>query len=115
MFKHEEDFKDKNMQITKFTSTSSNLEIINVYRSSKGKPMEVLNQLMKMLTYCKTVLITGDFNLCFMVNGKNRMTKGLVDEGGFQQLMREPTHVLGGHIDHVYWRDVSHHWNAPIL
>ena len=70
---------------------------------------------MKMLTNSKTVLITGDFNLCFMGSGNNRMTKGLVDEGGFQQLMREPTHVLGGHIDHVYWRDVSHHWKAPVL
>ena len=44
MFKHEEDFKDKNMQITKYTSTCGNLEIINVYRSSKSKPPQPNNE-----------------------------------------------------------------------
>ena len=98
IFKHEKDFKRSNMQITKYTSRY--LDAINVYRSYNGNTAELLDQLVQMLTPGMPVIITGDFNICFMVNGKNRMSKGL-DKEGFQQLMREPTQIMGGHIDHV--------------
>ena len=112
IFKHEKDFKRSNMQITKYTSRY--LDAINVYRSYNGNTAELLDQLVQMLTPGMPVIITGDFNICFMVNGRNRMSKGL-DKEGFQQLMREPTQIMGGHIDHVYWRDRSHQWKQPIL
>ena len=101
------------MQITKFSA--ENLDVVNVYRSSKGNSLELLAKLLEMLTPGKPILITGDFNICFMNNGKNRMSKELVDGQGLQQLMKEPTHILGGHIDHVYWRDGQHMWMEPIL
>ena len=66
-----------------------------------------------MLTRDMPVLITGDFNICFMINSKN--SKGLMDKEGFQQLVRDPTQIMGGHIDHVYWRDGSQEWKEPIL
>ena len=111
-FKHEKDFKKSNMQITKYTSR--HLDAINVYRSYNGNTVDLLDQLTQMLTPGMPVIITGDFNICFMVNGNNRMSKGL-DREGFQQLMREPTQIMGGHIDHVYWRDSSHQWRTSIL
>jgi hypothetical protein len=113
VFKHQEDFKTANMQITKFSS--ENLDVMNVYRSSKGNSAELLAKLVEMITPGKPVLMTGDFNICFMNNGNNRMSKGLVDGEGLQQLMKEPTHILGGHIDHVYWRDDQNVWMVPIL
>ena len=112
-FKHEGDLKRSNMQITKYSS--NNLDVINVYRSSDGNSMELLGHLTEMLTPKKSVIITGDFNICFMSNGKNRMSRGLMEKEGFQQLTTNPTHIMGGHIDHVYWRDPNQHWKAPIV
>ena len=31
----------------------------------------------------------------------------MLEDEGFRQLMQHPTHTLGGHIDHVYWRGGS--------
>ena len=112
-FQHQQDFKTPNMQITKFNS--ENIDIINVYRSSKGNSAELLTILKEMLTPMKPTLITGDFNICFMNHSGNRMSKGLSDGERFQQLMREPTHILGGHIDHIYWRDDDHMWMDPVV
>ena len=110
---HEQDFKTPNMQITKFNS--ENIDIINVYRSSKGNSAELLTRLIDMITARKPTLITGDFNICFMNHSGNRMSKGLSKGERFQQLMREPTHILGGHIDHIYWRFDDHLWMDPVV
>ena len=74
---------------------------------------ELLNNLIEMVDSNKSILITGDFNICFSRNPYNRMSKGLINSG-FHQLMREPTHILGGHIDHVYWVSRKHQWKDPI-
>ena len=108
--RHEQDVKEKNMQITKFTSPE--LDIVNVYRSSNGHSVELLNHIMKMLTEGKPSLITGDFNICYLINNKNRMSQGL-EKNGFSQLVREATHIRGGHIDHAYWRDHHNVWKQP--
>ena len=100
------------MQITKFSSKT--LDVINVYRSSNGHSVELLNHLRDLLTMGKTVLITGDFNICYQTIGNNRLSKGL-ETNGFIQLVKEATHIRGGHIDHVYWRDVNGGWKAPQL
>ena len=112
-FHHRQDFNTKNMQITMFTSKS--LDVINVYRSSKGNSAELLAKLVEMMNPRTSTLITGDFNICFMNHERNRMSKGLIEGHGMQQLMTEPTHILGGHIDHVYWKDEPNQWMAPII
>ena len=101
------------MQITKFNGV--NIDVMNVYRSSKGNSAELLSRLIEMITPRKPTLITGDFNICFMNHSGNRMSKGLREGERFQQLMREPTHILGGHIDHIYWRDDDHMWMDPVV
>ena len=100
------------MQITKFCTKS--LDIINVYRSNKGNSVELLKKLQEMLTPGISTLITGDFNICYLINPNNRMSKALINTG-FQQLVNEPTHILGGHIDHVYWNLRNKEWEDPIL
>ena len=112
VFKHEQDYVENSMQITKLSSKS--LDVINVYRSSNGHSVELLNHLRDLLTMGKTVLITGDFNICYQTIGNNRLSKGL-ETNGFIQLVKEATHIRGGHIDHVYWRDVNGGWKAPHL
>ena len=45
---------------------------------------------------------------------KNAVTKML--EGlGFKQLVKDATHVQGGHIDHCYWLDKTKEWELPHL
>ena len=112
LFKHQQDYVEKNMQITKFTSEE--LDVINVYRSSNGHSVELLNHLKDMMTEGKPLLITGDFNICFQTISNNRMSKGL-EKIGFCQLVKEATHIRGGHIDHAYWRDEKDVWKSPDL
>ena len=54
----------------------------------------------------RKTIITGDFNICFMENFNNRMVQGLLSLG-FDQLVHEPTHIHGRHIDHAYFLDPS--------
>ena len=61
---------------------------------------------MKMIEKGRITLITGDFNACFMENFSNRMIQGLLSSG-FDQLVHEPTHIRGRHIDHAYFLDPS--------
>ena len=112
VFRNHQDFITPNMQITKFCS--ENLDVINVYRSSNGNSNELLIKLTEMVASEKSTLITGDFNICFSRNPNNRMSKGLAN-AGFKQLVRVATHLLGGHIDHVYWMSRNHKWKEPIL
>ena len=62
----------------------------------------------------KAILIVGDLNLCYMTNKSNKVSKEL-KHCGLKQLMNHPTHIQGGHIDHVYWRDASAMWMPPCL
>ena len=53
----------------------------------------------------KTTLISGDFNVCAIKEEKNSISE-MLQKLGFKQLMKEATHIQGGLIDHVYWKDV---------
>jgi hypothetical protein len=112
VFTQEQDIIATNMQLTKFSSC--HVDVINVYRSSNGNSVELLNNMNQMMTPGKPLLITGDFNICMLNHWNNRMTKGL-EANGFRQMIREATHIMGGHIDHVYWRDENSVWKDPTL
>ena len=101
---HVTDIKTDKFQITKFKHEV--LDIINVYRSQSGNSLELLEHLNKQIEAGKSTIITGDFNICFMENFSNRMVQGLLSLG-FNQLVHEPTHIRGRHIDHVYFMDQS--------
>ena len=58
--------------------------------------------------------MTGDLNVCLRKNPRNELTKKL-KEVGFSQLVDRATHVEGGQIDHVYWRDLPGEWTDPVL
>ena len=70
LFKYEQDFKQQNMQVMKFTSPE--LDSINVYRSNNGNSVELLNIMVGMISKGKTTIITGDFNICMLNHWKNR-------------------------------------------
>ena len=33
----------------------------------------------------------------------------------FKQLVKEATHIQGGHIDHAYWKDTIGMWQDPAI
>ena len=89
-------------QIIKFKHEK--LDIINLYRSQLGNSQEILDHLKNLTDDGKTTMITGDFNSCFIENFNSRLIQGLLILG-FDQLVHEPTHIKGRHIDHVYFQD----------
>ena len=89
------------------------LDVFHVYRSEMGSDQVLLEILKKERNDGKTTIITGDFNLCYKRSPNHRLSKGL-KEIGFEQLVEEPTHIRGGLIDHVYWRDAEKTWKHHI-
>ena len=52
----------------------------------------------------RPTIITGDINVCLNKEPRNLLTTVLNDLG-FNQLVKDATHVRGGRIDHAYARD----------
>ena len=98
------EIKMEKFQITKFKNET--LDIITIYRSQTGNSLELLEQLKKLFEEDRITLITGDFNICFKENFNNRLIQGLL-QIGFDQLVHEPTHIRGRHIDLAFFRDPS--------
>ena len=80
--------------------------LITVYRFAKNQNItNFTEQLLKDTSnYIDTnIVICGDFNLDLIDNPNNTFTKTLLNLG-FKHLVTGPTHILGGQIDHVYFR-----------
>ena len=84
------------------------------FRSSSHSLVETWESLEFFLRRRKPVLLTGDFNVCFNQNRNNALTKN-IEKLGFKQLVTKATHVMGGLIDHVYWKDDNDEWKAPVI
>ena len=61
-----------------------------------------------------TTLIKGDFNLCTIRDQSNSLTSKL-EKIGFKQIVKNATHIEGGHIDHCYWLDKKENWELSKL
>ena len=94
--------------------TSQKLDIINVYRSDDKSLIESAHLLNEFINPEKSTLIIGDFNVCARRNRNNEITKSL-ENLGFQQMIKDSTHIQGNVIDHVYWKDVDGKWEYPII
>ena len=101
LFKLGPEIKEDKMQISKLVSNE--VEVIVVYRSEKGNLNDLVEHLKKIINWEENTVITGDFNICYISNRKNKVTKYLENDG-FSQLMNEATHIKGRHIDHLYFR-----------
>ena len=103
-FHHCLDIKEADMQITKLSSDM--VDLISVYRSNNGDPRKLSDFIIKNITPEKTTLVCGDVNICFKSDRNNKLIKNLEDNG-FDQYVREATHIKGGLIDHVYVKQGS--------
>ena len=81
--------------------SSSELDVVNVYRSQGMSNAELAHDLKDIINKSNLTIICGDFNICYVDDRDNEVTRMLEYEG-FSQLVHEATHFKGGHIDHVY-------------
>ena len=95
----ETNITEMNVQMTKLIF--SDVNIINVYRSQGANNQEIVDFLEQLIDTDKPTIIAGDFNLCHIDHKENLIVKYL-ENHGFSQLVKEATHLQGGHIDHVY-------------
>ena len=93
--------------------SSSELDIINLYRSKGMDNVELASDLRNIINKSKLTVICGDFNLCYIDDHKNEVTKMLESEG-FEQMVHEATHFMGGHIDHVYSNHNHHEYQLDV-
>ena len=81
--------------------SSQELDIVHVYRSQGMKKEELAEDLRTCINSSRLTIICGDFNICFVSDRDNVVTR-MLEGMGFSQLVNEATHFKGGHIDHVY-------------
>ena len=109
---HRQDVGKETLQISKISIEG--IDSISVYRSNSHSILEVREALTSMIDVGKPTLITGDFNLCSKKSANNIITVSLT-KIGFQMLIDRPTHIQGGHIDHIYWMDKDGRFKLPTV
>ena len=67
----------------------------------------VIDSIFKMVDYKKSTILCGDFNICYNQERKNSIISSL-ERHGFKQLVKESTHIQGGHIDQVYVKEADY-------
>ena len=67
-----------------------------------------------MIRHDVATVICGDFNICYQATRNNRITKYL-ENNGFTQSVREPTHIKGRQIDHFYFKQGNNFLENPII
>ena len=111
-YQHKVDITEEKLQIT--VVGSHDLDIITVYRSEQGSTLQLIQHLGSLINPGKAIVVCGDFNICYRETRNNRVTKFL-NQLGFSQLMKEPTHMRGRTIDHFYFRGGSVLQENPII
>ena len=92
------DIKETHYQMTKIKSDS--MTIINLYRSEGAVTTSFLDDLLSLLSKEETVIV-GDFNLCFL-DQRNHQIFRTLENLGFNQLVKKPSHIKGRLIDLVF-------------
>ena len=98
------------LQISKINIAG--IDSISVYRSTNHSIPDTSQSLESLIDIRRPTLITGDFNICTEKNSSNGITTSLV-KMGFRKILKRPTHIQGGHIDHIYWMDRMKIYNQP--
>ena len=100
-----------NLQITQMAS--GELDVIVVYRSADCKMKTVIDMVWGLVDLTKSVIVCGDINLCFSTFPDNSLVRSFTSQG-FDQLVKEATHINGGLIDHVYFKSGRHDLKADV-
>ena len=94
-----DDYNEDKINITKIEFAK--IDVIAVYRSENADLDSLTIKLEEILNLSKTTLVVGDMNICNNKRPDNKLKRFL--EGlGFTEVVREATHIDGGHLDHAY-------------
>ena len=99
VFTFKNDCRLEKAQMSMFESPA--VDVIVVYRSQGQNLEEIADKVDVWRNPAKVTVVCGDMNVCLKKEPKNKLTVELEDMG-FQQLNESATHILGGHIDHMY-------------
>ena len=72
-----------------------------MYRSVEGTLESLVNKLSEILNPTKSTLVFGDMNVCNIKRPDNQL-KRFLERMGFREIVREASHIDGGHLDHAY-------------
>ena len=90
-------FQIISLQFEKFSVTC-------IYSASNNKT-EIMDEIITKITdnidFNKPILICGDFNIPFNKNPQNHFSEKLINKG-LEQFVKEPTHLEGNILDHLY-------------
>ena len=75
--------------------------MIAVYRSNEGTLDSLTDKLTEILNLSKSTLVVGDMNVCNIKRPANKL-KRMLEGMGFNEMVKEATHIDGGHLDHAY-------------
>ena len=83
---------------------SERTDIINVYRSCSNisRSTSFLNDLNQIFNRRKETYLVGDLNLCYIEDRKHDILRS-IENLGFLQQVKHPTHIAGRQIDHVFY------------
>ena len=107
-----QDIKREGYQATLYSST--HLDSIYIYRSANGNITDLKKDLTTIIDEDKATIISGDFNICLEKDPNNPISSYLRKKE-FKQLVKDPSHIQGGLIDHVYIRDPQTTFQDPDL
>ena len=102
-FKHISNVSEDGYQMSKLSSTE--FDLISVYRSSDQRlksQKEFARSLKSLINRPMQTIIMGDFNIDFNGDAKSSYILQDLLNFGLCQIIREPTHIEGGLIDHCY-------------
>ena len=95
------------MQIIKISQRD--IDCISVYRSQNGDEDVLLKTINEMINSEKATIVTGDMNICYNARRHSKFVQGM-ERTGFTQYVSESTHISGGLIDHIYWKNQKKSW-----
>ena len=82
--------------------SSPDLDVIAVYRSADRN--DAFDKICSHIVQGKAIIICGDFNLCYNERRSHKLIQSILSLG-FKQKVLQATHIKGGMIDHVYFRE----------
>ena len=103
-FSWDQDINNPAYQITKLRSES--LDVINIYRSAGAQTESLIHDVSSLISSGKHTLIVGDFNLCYISDYSHQLFEALRVKG-FQQIVKNPTHIEGRLIDLVFTNNLD--------
>ena len=105
---HDEDY----INITMIESKE--LDVVAVYRSNDGSFDKLIGKLLNILDLSKSTLVIGDMNVCSKKRPDNEL-KIFLEGKGFKQIIRQSTHIEGGHLNHAYILNAGNFEEIPAV